>query len=503
MRTARPALTLRWLPALAGAAYVTTVLVLWHRLVTNNNWDSDVVAKLVIAERLRGGGAVHISHYGDWTALWWMLATRWLPSHRDVWTASGYGWTLVGTVVLGWATWRAAGRWAGLTAGATMLLVGPFALRSFLSTAGAHLSTPVAAIVVGAVLLQLTRTPWWAATIVAGVFAGASAASDPLVWFAAVVPFALGAGLVWKTTRRRDVAFHGGAFLVLTLVTAVVTNAIMAALDFHVRSASLGLASLRDLPHNVLQLGRMIALLGGANYAFPEGYPREPLRAVVALLAFAAVAAPLVAFAVRRCAYAAYWAASVVLLSLVFVATPNAVALGPKSVDYVLTFAPAAGVGIALLARAARAQLVAALCIALVAAVNIASIANHRAEVTGVVALPPHAGEIVRMLERDHARYGYAGFWASLNLTWQSGMRVLVAPVNNCGAALCPNNLFTIDSWYRPRGGRTFLLVDATIPDIKAPEFAKKAAETVRFGPLTLYVFDDDIASRIRGIASS
>jgi len=495
--------TLRWLPALAGAAYVTTVLALWHRLVTNNAWDSDVVSKLVIAERLRGSGPIHISHYGDWTALWWLLATRWLPGHRDIWTASGYGWTVVGALVLGWTTWRVAGRWAGATAAGTMLVVGPFALRSFLSTTGAHLTAPVAAILVGALLLQLTRTPRWGATILAGAFAGVSAASDPLVWFAAVVPFALAAALVWKTTKRRDLAFHAGAFLALAVVSTVVTSTVMSALDFHIASPSIALASLRDMPHNILQLGRMVALLGGANYAFPPGYPGEPVRVAVALLAFAAVAAPLLAFAVRRCAYATYWAASVVVLSLLFVATPNAVDLGPKSINYVLTFAPAAGAGIALLAQSARAQLVAALCIALVAAVNIASIGNRRAEVTGVVALPQHAGDIVRTLEREHARYGYAGFWSSFNLTWQSGTRVLVAPVNNCGAQLCPNNFFTIGSWYDRHGGRTFLLVDATIPDIQAPEFAKNAATTDHFGPLTLYVFDYDIASRIRGIASS
>jgi hypothetical protein len=138
-----------------------------------------------------------------------------------------------------------------------------------------------------------------------------------------------------------------------------------------------------------------------------------------------------------------------------------------------------------------------------VAAVNIGSIVNGRAEVTGVVALPQHAAQILRVLEREHARYGYAGFWSSLNLTWQSGKRVLVAPVNNCGAELCPNKLFTIDSWYRPHRGRTFLLVDATIPDIKPPEFTKNAVRTRRFGPLTLYVFEHDITSHVRAIPSS
>jgi len=503
MRTARPALIVRWLPALAAAAYVATVLTLWHRLVTNNNWDSDVVSKLVVADRLRGSGPVHISHYGEWTSLWWLLATRWLPHHRDIWTLSGYAWTLAGALVLGWATWRVAGSWAGVTAAATMIVVGPFALRSFLSTTGAHLTTPVAAIVVGAVLLTLTRTPSWVWTILGAAFAGACAASDPLVWFAAVVPFALAAALVAKRTRRREVVVHAVAFVALTAVADVVTNGVMRALDFRIGSPSFGLASLHDLPHNVAQLARMVALLGGANYALPGGYPREPLRIVVALLAFAAIVAPVLAFVVRRGAYALYWAASVVVLALLFVVTPNAVDLGPKSVNYVLTFAPAAGVGIALLARSPRAQLVAALCIALVAAVNIESIANNRAEVTGVVALPQHADAIVRALEREHVRYGYAGFWSSFNLSWQSNMRLIVAPVNNCGAELCPNRFFTIASWYRKHGGRSFLLVDATIADIKAPEFAKNAAKIARFGPLTLYVFDDDIAAHIRGTASS
>jgi hypothetical protein len=171
--------------------------------------------------------------------------------------------------------------------------------------------------------------------------------------------------------------------------------------------------------------------------------------------------------------------------------------------NYLLTLVPAAAVGLTLLARSARAQALTAACVALVAIVNIASIHDGRAEVTGVVALPQHADEIVRVLDRAGARRGYAGYWDAQNLTWQTGMHLLVAPVNNCADALCPNNFFTIESWYRPHGGPTFLLVDATLPVIHAPPFAKTATSTHRFGPLTLYVFDTDIASHIRGIAAS
>jgi len=387
-----------------------------------------------------------------------------------------------------------------------MLVVGPFALRSYLATTGAHTTSTVAAIVLAALLVALVRSPRIALALAGGVFAGACAASDPLLWFSGIVPFAVA---VVVLRRRREFVVRAAALVVVALVTAVVTNTVMHALDFHVEGLGVSLAAARDVPHNVVHLARESVLLAGANYALPGGYPREPLRVLVALIAFAAFATPLVAaFRSRRAddvtrGYALYWATAVVVLCAAFIGTPNATALGPKSLNYLLALVPAAGVGLALLARSARAQAFVAACIALVAVVNIASIHNGRAEVTGVVALPQHTTEIVRALDRAGARRGYAGYWDALNLTWQTDTHLVVAPVNNCADTLCPNKLFTISSWYAARGGPTFLLVDATLPLIHAPPYAKAAAQTLRFGPLTLYVFNRDIAYRFRGVAAS
>jgi hypothetical protein len=102
------------------------------------------------------------------------------------------------------------------------------------------------------------------------------------------------------------------------------------------------------------------------------------------------------------------------------------------------------------------------------------------------------------MLERKGVTRGYAGFWDAGNLTWQTRMRLVVSPVGNCGATLCANKFFTIRSWYEPKGGPTFLLVDPTNDFIKAPPFVSEAAEKHRFGPLTVYIFDDDVTTRIR-----
>ena len=77
-----------------------------------------------------------------------------------------------------------------------------------------------------------------------------------------------------------------------------------------------------------------------------------------------------------------------VVLCLVFVVTPNAAALGPKSVNYLLTLAPAAGAGLALLAaRSGVGSSWSRFGVATIAAVNIAGVVQGRAEVTGVTAL--------------------------------------------------------------------------------------------------------------------
>src|SRR4051812_23056413 len=127
----------------------------------------------------------------------------------------------------------------------------------------------------------------------------------------------------------------------------------MHGLGYRVVGLDRGLAPLRDLPGNVVHLARTAALLGGANYSFAPGYPREPLRALVAALVILAIAAPFAAFVKLTLARAAplerafaYWGAASLLLSAVFVLPPNARALGPPSAYYPLTLALAAGAGI-------------------------------------------------------------------------------------------------------------------------------------------------------------
>ncbi len=156
----------------------------------------------------------------------------------------------------------------------------------------------------------------------------------------------------------------------------------------------------------------------------------------------------------------------------------------------------------ALLAMHSRpGQLAVALAVATVGAVNMAGIVHGRAG--GLPALETFAQPIQQLLEREGVRRGYAGYWDAQNLSWQTDMHLLVSPVVNCGELLCPYRFFTIRSWYVKTGGPTFLLVDPTNNVILAPPFAARATSTHHFGPLTVYLFDYDIARHIRPPATS
>jgi hypothetical protein len=500
---------LRWLAPVTGAAYILVVAIMAPELVHALYWDTDVSAPFVLAERLRGDGPVYIPHYGSWTVLWWLLATKHLPGQRELWEATGYPFAVAGAALVGWATARVAGRWAGLTAAAAALVVGPYALRSQL-TVIFHVLPPFGVAVLAAylVLLARRRSPRFAVllAVLVGLLAGATAASDALLWPAGVAPFAIAAGVLFAATRRREIAVQAGIALGVTIAAALATGELMRRLDFNVVGLDVHWTNVADLPASVRHFGRMIALLGGANYALPHGYPPEPLRIVLGALVVLALAAAVFAgvkHAVARSepltrAFAVYCASAILLLGLSFVVTTNAVELGPGSANYLLPFALVAAAGTALLAAGSRpAQLAVAGAIAFVGAVNMAGIVQGHAG-TPKGAIGTYEPELVQRLEKLGVTRGYAGYWDAQNLTWQSGLKLLVAPVNRCGAELCAFNFSVVRSWYEERSGPSFLIVDPQNGLAEPPPAAKDVAASYRFGPLTVYVFDYDLARHIR-----
>jgi hypothetical protein len=494
---------IEWLPAVTAAAYVVLVIVKFPAIVRGLYSDSDAAGAFVLAELIPGHGTIEIPRFGWWTSLWWLLATRDLPGHEHLWEITAYPFALATAAIVGWATWRVAGRWAGFTAAAVTVLVGPDALR-FLMLVNIHASTTFTAAVLGAYLVFLTRSRSWLLAVLVGALVGANAASDPLLWIAGIVPFVIAASVLALAIQARAVAIRAATMLGACIFTAVATNLVMASLGFHVIPVGVEFARVGDLVPNLASLGRSIALLFGADFSYPPPYPSDPLRYIVMLLAFAGLAALALAalrLSVRRpdptmWAYGCYWVASAVLLSVAYWAT-NIGAGGP-GVKYMLSLAPAAGVGVALLtAGSSRSRIVASLAIALVGAVNISSIAHGHAEFDFG---PSRSGaQLLRLLEQKGLTRGYASYGNSHSLTWNSGMRVLVAPVLTCdpSGALCRNSYFTIDSWYQERPGRSFLIADGPSKPPVA-EYGRPSEVLSTISGVTVYVYPYDLARHLR-----
>ena len=290
----KAARALEWLPAAAAATYLAVVVIRFSELVRDLYWDSDAASPFVLAERLRGEGTVEIPHFGWWTSLWGLLATRGIPGHAQLWEMTGYAFALTGTAILGWTVWKLAGPWAGVAAGAGALVVGPDVLESLL-TVNFHVSTPFLTVVIGAYLVFLLthRTGLVLAAII-GLLAGTGAASDPLLWLAGVLPFALVVALLGVVMGRKDVVLPAAVMLGTTVAAALTTATVMERLGFHVIGTGIGPAGLADLDHNAVKLAKTIALLGGANYLYRPTYPSDPLRPLVAAVALVAVSAAVV-----------------------------------------------------------------------------------------------------------------------------------------------------------------------------------------------------------------
>jgi hypothetical protein len=98
--------------------------------------------------------------------------------------------------------------------------------------------------------------------------------------------------------------------------------------------------------------------------------------------------------------------------------------------------------------------------------------------------------------------YGYAGYWDASSLTWSSREQVLVRPLSECGnpagAAICPFFLERVPSWYVPQQRHTFLLVDpASQYVVTLPAGLGPPLESFSIGPMRMYIYPYDVASRL------
>ena len=159
---------------------------------------------------------------------------------------------------------------------------------------------------------------------------------------------------------------------------------------------------------------------------------------------------------------------------------------------------------LALRSRRSRLVVTAAVCVFAVSAIY--AVADRPFDPGRAYPGPHAARALVRFADRERVSFGYAGYWEAASFTWQSKLKVNVYPVYECrrpaALTLCPFYFHRISTWYSPRPAtRSFLIVDPAQPFVTGPADPAfgRPEKVYPAGPLKVYVYGYDIASRFAG----
>lgn len=521
-----------WL--VVGALAVLYAVVFFahlHAAIFSLLWNSDYAGGFTLTETLSHFGSegnTVISTTGAWADLWFGLLTAHLSFHRQLWEISPAILFLLSAVVIGRSVWRVANLSGAIVAALIVLLASPWMLAIVLAPVAHNTVYPTTA-VLGAWLPWLLRRrhrhrlAWIGLILLSAVLLGVDMASDKLVVVAGVVPLGL-VGLAALAQRRSETRAAGIvtlATILLAIPVDVATNAIMKAEGYKVIAPKFALAPLSAVGFHFRLLWHGLRDLSGGY--LDSGYPGTLHRELgiactvvlaIGLLALIRGGVPAVIALVRRQAvddellgrpfHLSYWLVSAVVVVAAFIFT-NAVGDGAGNHEsYFLTVVfSIAAVAPLTMRTGTLARWVAPIALGLFA---IGSFVGAQQSYINVYR-PPLAqvsSTIVRLAQANHATTGYAGYWDASNLTWSAKGAIVVRPLEQCanpnpqGANICPFFLMRTPAWYRPEPRRTFLLVDPKeLYVITLPNNLGAPIATYDLGPVTMYVYGYDIASKL------
>jgi hypothetical protein len=549
-----------WLPLPVGVAYLLLLLVKFNQIVAATYLNADAASAPVVGE-LFGGSPAHrqvfLGQMGWFSTLLFELATRSLPAHRQLWETVPYAMALASVAMIAWATWRVAGRWAATIAGVAILCAGPHTL-GLLFSLNDHSTTWFALALLAALLVFFESPPAWlkagsAASIalIAGAIVGVNAASDLTLMVAGVVPIVLAAGLTWalRPGRARASAWW---WIVATVVVAVIFDVLTHTWAHHEnvltppQYAHNTLAAAEAVPTNFKLWWQSLMVLGNGNFFGGTLDFASGLQLLCALLTLTALALVL-RFAYRaliaaapprwrrggvpeerlvggeassstefpratqpgvaalgheaqvlRIAWCAFWASSALLLSASFVFSSNPIDI--NSSRYLVGVIYAAAALLPLLATGSTVARVAVTAgVTAFALSGLVSLLEDEELATGTASYSL-IHQVEHYLDGRGLTLGYANYWDGAPIMWSSHFHIRAYPVQDCAPNLCWSYLHMITSWYttpRPHQ-RSFLISDANqaVSSAPTPNLGKPSA-VQQIGPLTIYVYPYDIASRM------
>ena len=519
-----------WVPLALMAAYLVLVAIKFNQFVNATNWFSDSSASYVIAQTLGSapsGRHVVLGQFGWYTTLWFFLITKGLPLHRQIWEATPYVVALLGAGLVSWASWRAIGRRAALLTLVVLVCASPDVLVILLSPT-LHTATYFTVSLLAAYLVVLATVPRArtgpyavAGALGVGLIAGANAASDSLAWIAAVGPFLLAGIGLWglrRTSAARQVALAVLATAAVTAVAAAVASAIMRANGFSTNPPRAVFASFDQTVNNLKLLVQVTLKMGGGSVFGQQVGGQGVLTLACAAIALIGVAIPFVLLwrllrepataepgaALARPAFVLFWGLCAVLVVVAFVLSTAPLNLTAVRYAVPLLYAAAATAPL-LLDRPGWPRALVPTAVSVFALGGVVGLTRDEI-VPGPLPVRFAQPQLLQFFKREHLKVGYAGYWEASSLTWQSKFAVNVYPVYECrrpaAPTLCPFYFHHISTWYRPRPRtRTFLIVDPAQPFVTGPPDPAfgRPEQVYRTGPLNVYVYGYDIASRFAG----
>jgi hypothetical protein len=518
-----------------GGVYLIVLVVRLPHIVTELAWDSDYASGFTIPETLvRTGLEGHtmvMASTGQWVSLWFGLLTAHLPLHRTLWEIAPVLAFAACALAIGWSVWRVADRGAAVLATLMACVVSPLALAFFLA-GETHNSAYLCTALLGAYLVWLargggkTRLAAIMAPALMGVVVGVCLASDFLLVATGLIPLGLTALLAGLRRERssRLIALSALATIAVAIPIAEGTSAIMRSLGFLTLRTPDKLAPLGELPKRAQLLFKGLkALFNG--YLGPErpgvlhgelGIASDVVMvaALTTLLALGgAVTVKFLVSGLRKAAnredpvrqarslHVIYWVSSALSACGAFwIAAETGGGTDLHEAYYgTVIFSVAAVIPLLLTARAAARWLIPVGASVLFAG-SLVGLADDYTSVAAWIARA--APTVTKIAQANHVTVGYGGWGEASSLTWNTHGRVTVRPLMECanpeGASVCRFYMASVPSWYVPRQRHTFLLVDSEEPWVSSlPNGLGKPLASYAFGPMQMYIYPYDIASRL------
>jgi hypothetical protein len=523
----------RWLlglPAVLAAGYLVVLGVDFHGVTAEINTYGDAVIAPVLgklAGQAPAGSHVILGHHAYYEEFLFLRATAGLPFYRGLWEVAPILWTLAGFGLLGWAAWRALGRFAAFLTVSAVVCLGSLGRFTFFAL-NWHGLTVLHTILIGAALVWLaprtSQISWSRLGLAAaglGLISALPVASDPLFLEWALVPMGLASAVMMLRTSGRS----RRCLATFTLSTGLVALAAGAGIAHAMRASGVGtsqftfplLATVPGIVSHLKFLFEGLTALGGGFFFSMSPDLTGFMTLLSGVLVLAALAAGpaagwrLVARRPPRAAgpqgpiatvgYVSFWLSSLVLQCLVFVIS----GVPRSNVDsgrYLLAGYVAIMALFPLLAgRGGRRRLALAAAVCVFAISSIVQFALRPFVEYGPYPTAPTAQRLLAFARTYGVHYGYASYWEAPDLTWLTNFRLPIYPINlDCGQeGICPWADAQIDSWYRPRPGTRSLLIADQPPPVAAAlaDLVGQPLLVRRFGRLTVAVYTRDIATEL------